>query len=75
MTERQRNKEALQFDMRYQAMLFVDNNARLLIKNGINDGFSLGDYMILEKYMVNNNKNAHTITLEEGIKVLKDYRS
>jgi hypothetical protein len=75
MTERQRNKEALQFDMRYQAMLFVDNNARLLIKNGINDGFSLGDYMILEKYMVDNNKNAHTITLEEGIKVLKDYRS
>ena len=75
MTERQRNKEALQFDMRYQAMLFVDNNARSLIKNGINDGFSLGDYMTLEKYMVDNNKNAHTITLEEGIKVLKDYRS
>ena len=75
MTERQRNKEALQFDMRYQAMLFVDNNARLLIKNGINDGFSLGDYMTLEKYMIDNNKNAHTITLEEGIKVLKDYRS
>lgn len=72
MTERQRNKEALKFNMRYQAMLFVDNNARALVKTGIRNGFSIGDYMAIEKYMIENNKNAHTITFEEVVTILKN---
>ena len=75
MTERQQNKEALQFDMRYQAMLFVRNNAKTLARYGMGVAYSLGDYMALEKYMVEQNKNSHNITLQEVISVLQDYRS
>jgi len=71
---RQQNKEALRFDMRYQAMLFVDNNGRALVRSGINDGFSIGDYMAIETYMIENNKNAHTITFEEVVAILKNKR-
>ena len=75
MTERQRVIASLRTDFRYQAMLFVRNNAKTLAKYGMGVAYSLGDYMALEKYMIEQNKNSHNITLQEVISVLKDYRN
>jgi hypothetical protein len=74
MTERQRVIESLQYDMRYQAMLFVKRNGRKLLALGLGDMFSIGDYMELEKYMIENKKDANNITIKEVVEVISKYR-
>ena len=74
MTERQRNKELLNYDPKYQAILFVNTNGSELYKIGKNDTFTFGVMKSIEKYMIENNKNANTLTLVEAANIIKEYR-
>jgi hypothetical protein len=72
MNQAQQLSPRLQKDYLLQAMMFVEKNGKALLRSGIKDGFSMYDYRLIEQYMIDNNKNLLTITLEEVVTILKN---
>ena len=74
MSQTQQLAPRLQGDYLLQAMMFVEKNGKALLRSGIVDGFSMYDYRMIEQYMIDNNKNLLTITFEEVVSIIKNYR-
>jgi hypothetical protein len=73
MTERQRNALEWNNSVELQAMLGVKKYGKKLHANGF---YSVGidGFKAIEKYMIEQNKNSKTITFEELVTVIKNYR-
>jgi hypothetical protein len=73
MTERQRNAFEWNNSVELQAMLGVKKYGKKLHANGFYS-VSIDELRAIEKYLIQQNKNSMTITFEELVTVIKNYR-